>query len=100
MLSKPIRDVAETIGQFYLQKNNGDYAATAQEIANLRIVKLDPTGDSVSITTGRPGILIGRRGITIIALSKFIHEKMQLKIKIIEDTDNLQDCLTPRRDDY
>lgn len=96
MLSKPIRDVAETIGQFYLQQNNGDYTTTAQDIANLRIVKLDLTGDSVLITTARPGVLIGRRGITIDALSKFMHEKMQLKIKIIEDEDCLQDCLTPR----
>jgi hypothetical protein len=41
MLPQPIRDAAEKIGQFYLQKNNRDYEAAEKELVNIHFTKLD-----------------------------------------------------------
>lgn len=90
-ISEEVKDVARDIGQFYLKKNNGDYKATAQEVLALRISKIEVANGEVSITTGRPGLLIGKRGTNIDALS----HHLKVKIKIIEDIDHLSFYLVP-----
>ena len=90
-IPEEVKDVAQNIGQFYLKKNNGDYKATAQEILALRISKIEVANSEISITTGRPGLLIGKRGTTIDALS----QHLKVKIKIFEDVDHLSFYLIP-----
>lgn len=100
MLANDIKEVAMNIGQYYLQKNNGDYKKTEQDIVNLGITKIevDPATwerpATVSITVGRPGLFIGKRGTNIDALEKYL----KIKVKIIEDTERLIDWLVPTAD--
>jgi len=98
MLPLPVREAAAAIGQFYLNKNKGDYVATEKELTDLRITKLEINANALCITTERVGMLVGRRGSNIDALSKFIQNQMQMKVRIIEDTDCLYDALIPRKD--
>jgi predicted RNA-binding protein Jag len=91
MLPEEVKDVAQRIGQFYLRKNDGDYKATQEEILKLRISKLEITDKGVAITTERPGILIGKRGTNIDALSSFL----AMEVRIIEDRDPLITYLLP-----
>ena len=99
MLPKPIREAAKLIGEFYLQKNNGDYNKTEQEIINLRISKLEIIGNKLHITTELPGWLIGKRGENIYKIETLFKEKMQLGISVSEDQDCLQSCLVPIKED-
>lgn len=92
MLDNEIREVASAIGQFYLQKNSGDYQAAEKEIHSLLISKIEVTHNSVSVTTGRPGLLIGRMGRNVDALSKFLKKE----VRVIEDMDPLAYYLIPR----
>jgi ribosomal protein S3 len=96
MIPEPVREIARKIGQFYLEKNNKDYEATAKEIDALRISEIRfETPDAVTIVTGRPGLLVGRRGMTIDALTKFL----QIKIRIVEDRDPLWCHIIPVKED-
>lgn len=96
MLPLPVQEAAAAIGEFYLRKNNGDYAATEKEINQLRITKLEINENALCITATRIGLLLGRRGSNIDALAKFIQEHMQMKIHIIEDQDCLYEYLIPQ----
>lgn len=91
MLSKEVRDAAESIGQFYLERNQNDYKKTEREILGLEISKLEVTEDCVTITTSRPGLLIGKRGETVSNLEKFLNRK----VNIVEDRDPLSSWLIP-----
>lgn len=95
-LPDKVREVASRIGAFYLQKNSGDYKATELEIMKLRISKIDvddrlPHSVSIAITTARPGLLIGKRGQNIDALTSFLGTN----VKVIEDRDPLSAWLIP-----
>jgi hypothetical protein len=97
MLSHQVAERARKIGEFYLQKNNNDYAATAKELTDLQIIKLDVVFEYTVITTARPGKLIGRKGKNIDDLTAFLGGK----IKIIEDMDCLLDTMIPVKfDEY
>ena len=99
MLSDKVRNLATGIGNFYLLKNEGDYARTERELLALGITKLEfldhnekgEPEDSLHITLNRPGLLIGRKGSNVDALTA------DLKVKIIvhEDTDSLLSALIP-----
>lgn len=91
MLSDEVREVASQIGQFYLQKNSYDYAATEKEITSLRITTLEIKEGEVVITLARPGSIIGRKGENIEKLTKFLNRK----IRIVEDKDPLYYWLVP-----
>lgn len=84
---REVQYVAETIGNFYLDKNQGDYKKTANEIIQLGITKVDFRGIVVSVTLTRPGLLIGRRGENIDKLTAYLSDELNRKIelKIIED---------------
>ena len=94
MLYQAIRDIAVKIGQFYLQKHNGDYEAAEKELVNTRITKIDIVVNTVHITAAHVGLLIGKRGQNIDNLSKFL----ETEVKIYEDTDNLYDYLIPHKE--
>lgn len=88
------KEVAARIGNFYLRKNNGDYAASQKEIEQLRISKVEVTvdGNCVIITTARPGLVIGRRGQNIDALT----DALRMKVRIVEEADPLDSYLIPQ----
>ena len=95
MIPHEVKTVALAIGQFYLQKNKGDYNATAKEITDIHISKIEVTNKGISITTACPGRLIGSRGLNIDALSKFLKKD----IHIVEEMDPLISYLIPN-DEY
>lgn len=87
-----IRKVIQSIGSFYLWKNNGDVKKANEEIDSLRITKIAfhrnenlnleiPT--RVNITTMRPGMLIGAKGTNYHELQKHIGKE----IGVIEEMD-------------
>ena len=96
-----VREMAMDIGNYYLQKNNEDYVKTEADIRKLGITNIDivetiKNGNTdktvVEITTFRPGLLIGRKGENIDALTNHlgVHE-----IKCIEAKDDLLSYLIP-----
>lgn len=93
MLSEEVRDFARKIGQFYLQKLEGDYTLATQAVVDLQISKLEvrESDGSLAITTARPGLLIGVRGKNIDALTKYLG----VHVKIIEEPDPLIHYLIP-----
>jgi ribosomal protein S3 len=62
-------------------------------ISKRKIEVDDILPNSVSITTARPGLLIGKRGINIDALTHYLGTK----VKIIEEKDPLSSWLIPYR---
>ena len=90
MLSNEVKEMASKIGCFYLQKHDDDYERTAAHI-ELRISKIDVQENCVTITTARPGLLIGKRGQNIDALT----QHLGMAIKIIEEEDPLLQYLIP-----
>ncbi len=97
MLSEQVQNIAREIGLFYLEKNGGDFKKTEEEIGILQISKIEIGNPDriVIITTGRPGVLIGKRGQNIEALEKHLSRK----IHIIEDMDSIYDYLVPREEE-
>ena len=92
MIPEEVQKIAGQIGEYFLCKNNHDYQATAEEIYSLRVSKIIVDGNKVEITLGRPGLLIGKRGVIIDGLAKWLSG---MEVKIIEDTDCINDFLIP-----
>lgn len=90
MLADEIRDIASGIGVFYHNKNNGDHLKANQEILSLLITEISVDCDTVAITTGRPGLIIGYHGKNIENLSEFLKKK----IFIHEDQNCLYDAMS------
>lgn len=90
-----VRQAAQQIGQFYLQKNKNDYKKTEQEILSLGITKIDtPDENTICIHLSRPGLFIGCKGQNLENLEKFINKK----IKIYEEN-NILDLIVPYQED-
>lgn len=86
------KEICEKIGQFYLQKNNGDYNQTEAEILMLGIQNIFENNTSVTIILGQPGRLIGPRGKNIEDLQKYLKKD----IRIFESSiPNINDFLVP-----
>jgi ribosomal protein S3 len=81
------RDFARMIGEFYLIKNRGDYKKTSEEIATIQITGVDYNCRVLRIVTGRPGLIIGRRGENIDKLKEYVLKQIGeiFELKIIED---------------
>jgi hypothetical protein len=99
MTDPKLHEVATKLGQFYLNKNGGDYAKATDEIYRLHIKSIViAEDDAVIITAGRLGLLIGKRGTNIDAISKFFNGRV---FKLIEDTESILDLVIPRKlDDF
>jgi predicted RNA-binding protein Jag len=83
---KPSPEAQETaykISDFYLTKHRGNYTDAIDDIDKLRISNIEVIDGVVSIHTPRPGLLIGRKGENINALSAFLG----VQIKICESYD-------------
>jgi ribosomal protein S3 len=93
MISEEVKSLARKIGQFYLEKNSGVYAFAEKDILNLRILKIDLIENCVVlIELSRPGVLIGKRGENLYALSRFLEKP----IKVVEAEENILDYLVPQ----
>jgi|SRR5581483_3672496 len=99
MLPIPVRQAAQEIGKFYLNKHNGDYKAAEEELVRLRITKVEINGNCLYITASRVGLLIGKRGQNIDALGRYIEKTLNMKIFVIEDIDCLYDYLIPQKEE-
>lgn len=96
--SRPLKEikVARLIGQFYVQQNrnlkdiNKIYKKANEDIIMLHITRIQVKGNIITITLTRPGLLIGRRGENIDALTNFLSKELKHKItlNIIEDMIN------------
>lgn len=95
MLEPEVKDVAQRIGQFYLAKHNNDYDATATELLRLQITQLTIEDDVVTITTARPGLLIGKRGQNVEALENHLNAKVKIK----EELNSLFDWIMPVKEE-
>jgi ribosomal protein S3 len=89
------KDIISQIGKFFLERNlkNSDrelheiYLKTREEILELCITRIVFTSEqSIDICLGRPGLLIGKKGEQINALSEYLEKYGINKIKIIEDS--------------
>jgi predicted PilT family ATPase len=78
--SQQAEGIGYAISSFYLNKHNQDYLAAQKEVEKLKIVNITIENDVVTISTSRPGLLIGRKGGNIDALEKHLDKK----IKIVE----------------
>lgn len=92
MLTTEVKAVAQRIGEFFLQRNEGNYEKTRKQLETMRIQEiLCPEPQKITIKTSRPGLLIGRRGTVIDALTKHL----DLHVHIEEITECLYDYLVP-----
>lgn len=98
-LNEEEKRLARLFGKYYLQKNNGNYEQTATEIEKLGISEftLLPEG-KLKIVSSRVGLLIGRRGLNIDNLARFL----EVEVSIYKDPDPLISYLVPYEysDDY
>lgn len=93
MLTQEIKDIAMQIGQFFLNRNNGDYVKTEKQITDMRINNISLSTDGkLVIELSRPGLLIGRKGIQITDLTNY----MGRPIHIVETMEHVYDYLVPR----
>jgi len=84
------RDLARIIGEFYLDKNKGDYKKAHEEISSLGITEIYLSKTfikTISIKLLRPGLIIGRRGENIDKLKEYLSKQLgfSCQLKIIED---------------
>lgn len=98
MINPKIKEICESIGQFYLQKNDGDYIATRHEIKEVDFTKVEWNEDEGKITleVDRPGLIIGKRGENLYQLVKHLETDVAAKYVCIEEArDNLNDYIIP-----
>ncbi len=93
MFNQASVEAAYRIGQFYLQKNDGDYDKTQQELYQLQISSVTVEDGVVTIHAARIGLLVGRRGENVDRLTHFLGQK----VRLIEDFDSIYDHLIPRK---
>lgn len=87
------KNICQKIGQFYLNKCNGDHKAAQSELCHLIItdVSIPTDGNLVIIKAVRVGMLIGKRGSNIDALEKFL----KVPIKVIEEQESVYNWILP-----
>lgn len=107
-MDKNTRKVLKEIGRFFLWKNKFDYAKAELEIFRLYIsaIKVETISaglvvnqfDKVTITLGRPGMLIGPQGKTIAALQNWLKVETDCKqVLIVEDRECFLDAIIPNK---
>lgn len=85
-------DVLGQIGIFFLNENGGCYHKTEQFIRNIGIAEIMLIGNKLTLTVKRPGLLIGRRGMTFDKLK----DHLGLEIHLIEVKEDILDYLIPQ----
>lgn len=71
--SRKAEEIGYKISQFFLEKNNRDYKKAQTEIESLRITNIVSKDDGmIDIYLSSPGLLIGRKGRNIDALTIYL----------------------------
>lgn len=97
MYSNKVKAIAKEIGLFFLEESDRDYDKAREQIIKLGISDLKILENGrISITLLRPGLLIGKRGSRIDALSKYIGNG----VHIIEEEDPIIGYILPYGGDY
>lgn len=103
-ISVEVKHICHLIGLYYLEKNEGSYLAAEDEIERLRIAGMAVEGETVTLVTSRPGLVIGKRGENFEKLTAFLTEKMGMpyQLRVVEATEDLTEYLIPREalDEY
>lgn len=73
-------DVCKRMGKFYFfEKFNIDEALATEHVYRLQIQDMKLDGDTLTIVTARPGILIGPRGEDISNLAEYLGVKIHIE---------------------
>lgn len=91
MLTTEVKEIAQRIGQFFLERNSYDYNKTARFLESMRITEILVRDKEITIKLSRPGLIIGRKGTVIDALSKYLN----MHVRIEEVQQHLYDFLVP-----
>lgn len=94
MYNPEVVEKAREVGEFYLQKNNGDREKAEEEILRCEFLNMELIRGELYLYTSRPGVVIGKRGQNIDDLASFIG----MPIKIIEEN-NINHFIIPPEDD-
>lgn len=87
-MTKTQIEIAQKIGQFYLEKW-GDSKKANEEIYKLGVTNIYVQGKSIYVILGRPGLLLGKGGKNIEKLQEYL----DCSIYIIEDTLRITDYM-------
>lgn len=83
-------EIGIQIGLFFLEKNKGDYAATAELLKDLCITDIWETDRKIYVQTARPGLFIGLRGENLDGLAKSLGKRVD-----VEESFCWADIITP-----
>lgn len=73
-----LQGIAARIGLYFLEQNKEDYNKTREFIRDLDILDIQEDGEKISISTSRPGLLIGRKGKNIDGLTELFGKKIHI----------------------
>jgi len=91
------RQAASRIGYFYVSLTQGDYKKAWEWLHDLDISNIlyNKRKQSIIITLGRPGLLIGYKGKNIEALQKFLNKEYGCPISIKLKEEKILSALYP-----
>jgi len=92
MKNPPLRthEIGVQIGLFFLKQKNEDYHATREFLRDLDILDIQEDDEKISISTSRPGLLIGHKGKNINGLEELFGKKI-----VIIESFSWTDMITP-----
>jgi len=87
-----IKTILRDIGYFFYDRESGDVVekvnGATKKLKDIGITDISLNGEVLSIRVIRPGLLVGRKGETITALTEYLKGKSKVSfsgIKIVED---------------
>jgi len=86
------KEIFTKIRHFFLERNKGNYEEAAKTVESLGITRIEISLNKMRICLRRPGLLIGKKGECIDALSKYLKDDT---LQILIEEDELVDYLTP-----
>jgi len=87
------KNILRHIGFYYCYEYSKDRNKAVADLSLLYITNLSYNDNVITITLGRPGLLIGSYGKNIEALQKYFSEKLGKNIKINIVENNIMDYL-------
>lgn len=76
--SPRLEEICIQIGLYFLEYQREGYVMTTGFIHDLCISDIQETDDVITITTARPGLLIGRKGVHFDGLTARLKKKIQI----------------------
>lgn len=88
-MNKPnsrLQEIGIKIGLFFLGQKNENYDEARKFIRDLDILDIQEDDEKISVSTSRPGLLIGRKGKNIDGLTELFGKKIHI-IEVFSWTD-------------